>query len=205
MSQESICGHGKGAESFFSSSIRKDLAHAALIKILLPILVKTSNSPATSVRIITLASESLQLAPSEGVLFPKLKTALHYAFWYLPSLRRYAHSKLATRLYSMELSKRNPEILSVAIHPGSVTTEGAANANWFIRVIFAVTPGKLSPDQGAWNTLWAATNTKDLAAMQGGWFFPVGKAGPEVQQRWLDQAEELWEWTEKELALNGIA
>lgn len=86
-----------------------------------------------------------------------------------------------------------------------VDTEGSAKASWFIRMVFRLTPGVLNSEQGSWNTLWAATNEKDVEAMQGKWFRPVGKEGIAIKPEWLAQAGQVWEWTENELKANGIA
>ena len=58
----------------------------------------------------------------------------------------------------------------------------------------------ISLEDGAKNGLWAATVEKGKIE-NGGWYEPVGKKGRDTKFITdVKLAEELWEWTEKELA-----
>ena len=58
-----------------------------------------------------------------------------------------------------------------------------------------------TPAEGAYNQLWAATGKKGQGGVVSGAFYaPVGVPGPhDKESKSLKLAEELWEWTQKEL------
>ncbi|KAL2287027.1 hypothetical protein FJTKL_06052 [Diaporthe vaccinii] len=95
------------------------LAHALLIRKLLPLLQKTANTHGEA-RIIPISSLALVLAPTGGIVFDDLKTT--QAYWVLGKWQRYAQSKLANLLYGKELSRRYPEILKLIADPGPSDT-----------------------------------------------------------------------------------
>ena len=128
------------------------MGHALLIKLLLPMLLETAKAPGSDVRIISLTSQGMQLAPTGGVLFDKCKTGKRcdpfksLSGWSRLRLllittnkdrpdmssgvglvtstwTRYGQSKLANILYASALARRYPSILSVSIHPGVVDTQ----------------------------------------------------------------------------------
>ncbi|KAJ3004380.1 hypothetical protein HKX48_001259 [Thoreauomyces humboldtii] len=177
------------------------VSHAALIQLLIPTLTQTASLPSADVRIILVSSAALELAP--GIQFPLLKSTMAGFSWVAAGLKRYGQSKLAMRLYGLELAKRFPNITTVTIHPGEIKTEIVDTSPWWSRLIFAVT-SNLTPDQGCWNTLWASTANKSKTELQGGWFVPVGKVGTAIKQGHLDLAPELWTWTQAELVGNGF-
>lgn len=108
------------------------------------------------------------------------------------------------------MAKRYPEILSVSVHPGLVSTELGSRAERSVKLMLAEwlrwTPLFKSPEKGAHSLLWAATAAK--GSLQGGGYYePVGKT-PGKQTSYSGVAEicgdesladRLWEWTEKEL------
>lgn len=113
---------------------------------------------------------------------------------------RLAVSRAATNIFAHELQRRldssGSQILSLAVHPGEVATEGVSKSNGPVlatiaRFVFA------TPDQGAANPLWAATAEEartDSAKYRGKLILPVGKVGsahPVTQNE--RQVNNLWE------------
>lgn len=180
------------------------VAHALLVKLLLPTLERTRTEHSPDVRVIWLSSLGYGFHPKGGVLFSKLHTPQKDIIWwssFFAAWFRYGQSKLANLLYAREFAKHHPDILSVAIHPGTSATGLVTNLSWGQRFfIYATTIGQLIPaDQCAWNQQWAATAPRER--LENGKFYePVGQNGRMMFQAGNDQlAGELWEWTEKEL------
>ena len=177
------------------------VGHALLIKLLLPILLKTADMPKSDVRLILLTSFAYESAPSGGIIFKDLKTVQNN-FLVAGPWRRYGQSKLADLLYAAELARRYPQITSLAIHPGTIKTGLASNLNTFNKAIFYMITWRtlVNSDEGVWNQLWAvAANKKDIVS--GGYYVPVGvhEALRTKEAKNDALAEELWTWTEKEL------
>ncbi|KAI9844084.1 MAG: hypothetical protein M1837_005797 [Sclerophora amabilis] len=177
------------------------VGHAALTKLLLPTLLSTaSENPSSSVRILNLSSEGHKLAPTGGINFSDLA---------LPTCSpwtRYGQAKLANILFSKSLAKQHPSIKSAAIHPGVIKTDlyiPYTESNIVMRLGMRV--GSLflgDVKTGAKNQLWAATSP-DLET--GEYYTPVGaKSGGTSYAKDEKLADELWEWTEKELQKHGI-
>ncbi|KAL2834023.1 retinol dehydrogenase 11 [Aspergillus pseudoustus] len=179
------------------------LGHAMLIRHLLPLLQATSDDREGGVdaRIVILTSLGFKMAAfgTSGILFDELKTTQDKGFMW--SWFRYGQSKLANLLYAKELARRYPGITSVSIHPGVIRTglvEGmGAVKRWFV---YVSNVGKMvSLEEGAYNSLWATTTSKEKVA-NGAFYEPVGKLGG-LDSRAKDEglAGELWEWTQKVL------
>ncbi|EPQ56306.1 oxidoreductase [Gloeophyllum trabeum ATCC 11539] len=176
------------------------LGHALFIKHLLPIMLQTAQQPGADVRIVLVTSLGYRLHPNEGIVFNDLKTpqeGLGFNGW-----RAYGQSKLANVLYAVEVSRRYPEITSVSVHPGVVGTDMVANLSFVQRAIIYVTNlGRiLTPEEGAYNQLWAATHKKE-DIVNGEFYEPVGKPGRRDKlSKDQNVAKKLWEWTEAQLA-----
>ncbi|KAJ7140259.1 oxidoreductase [Mycena crocata] len=172
------------------------MAHALLIKLLLPTLLLTLDA-----RIVILASEAFRSAPGCGIDFAQLHTPQAS----LPArLRRYPQSKLANVLYTAELARRHPQLMVVAVHPGVVGTDMLLNAGILMRAAiraqqwWAGAP-IVTPEEGAWTQLWAAT-VKGSALVSGEYYIPVGLRGEHTALSADEElARKLWDWTEKEL------
>ena len=174
------------------------MGHAFLTKLLLPLLSKTADTD-VDVRVIVLASYSHRNAPTGGILFDTLKTTAEH----LPSLRRYAQSKLANILYVRQLAKEYPKITVAAVHPGAANTDllaGATDVGFIDRVVsrfFYKLFIFQSVEVAAKHQVWAAT-TRNLKS--GEYYEPFGVAGEgRPEGRNDDLAKELWDWTEEEL------
>ncbi|KAF8862372.1 short-chain dehydrogenase/reductase [Acephala macrosclerotiorum] len=176
------------------------LGHALLIKLLMPVLLRTAELP-SDVRVVVTSSDGYRFHASDGVVFKDLRTTQEnltfmgkFGAWL-----RYFQSKLANILYTVELAKRYPTIKFVAVHPGIVDTP--LTPNWIKRTAIMrqlMAGGDLrTPDQGSWNQLWAATSGEVLS---GGYYEPVGLVGKRTKKS-KDQKlqEELWEWTDAQL------
>ncbi|KAJ7141506.1 oxidoreductase [Mycena epipterygia] len=170
------------------------LAHALLIKLLLPTLLRTADS-----RVVIMSSEAFRSA--SDIQFQKMRTTQS---GFPASVLRYPQSKLANLLYAAELARRYPQLTSVSVHPGTANTDMFLNAGWLTRfVIKTLEAWKgqpiVTPEEGALTQLWAATvNRSDL--VNGEYYTPVGVRGKHTKQS-VDKklAGELWEWTEKQL------
>jgi NAD(P)-dependent dehydrogenase (short-subunit alcohol dehydrogenase family) len=172
------------------------LAHAMLIKHLLPLLLSTAKTD--DVRIVTLTSLGFKFATT--IPFDKLRT--ENDSFVLGAFRRYGDSKLANILYTQQLAKRYPEILSVVVHPGVVETGLVSGLSGFNRYFtYATTIGmRVSVQDGVKNQLWAATGNRE-EIVNGGFYEPVGKVGGTTKaSRDEKLAEKLWDWTQEELS-----
>ncbi|KAL8690465.1 MAG: hypothetical protein Q9218_004088 [Villophora microphyllina] len=177
------------------------LGHALLIRQMLPLLQATAEAHGDA-RIICLSSVAHDMHPKSGIHFSSLKTTQEDlgtkagASW-----ARYGQSKLANMLYPDELTKRCPNITSVAVHPGVVETELVTKHLSFgkklgLRMSNLGTK-KIYPAEGAKNQIWAATAS---GVQSGVYYVPVGVEGKrEKLGNSKELARELWECTEREL------
>lgn len=182
------------------------LAHALLIKMLLPLMLQTAEGPDADVRIVNMASIAYQQAPKAGIEFSTLKSAqasLGRPIIPGPKWSRYGQSKLANLLYPQELAKKYPQILSVAVHPGIIMTDLFANVSFGARLPALIQSiGKRTPlEQGPYNQLWAATSPRG-GIKNGEYYEPVGVIGKRTTAQARDGklAERLWDWTQEVLA-----
>ncbi|KAE8351363.1 hypothetical protein BDV28DRAFT_137226 [Aspergillus coremiiformis] len=173
------------------------IGHFLLTQLLLPTLKKTVASPASDVRVVTLSSMANHSAPSFDVMTST--SALLAAH----TLSRYSASKAANVLFASELARRYPEILSVSIHPGAVSSElyrhtGAMNPVSRFGVGILSTLFR-SIRTGAMNQLWAV-GVKRERIVNGGYYVPIGVHGSSKFANDADMARRLWAWTEKQIA-----
>jgi NAD(P)-dependent dehydrogenase (short-subunit alcohol dehydrogenase family) len=184
------------------------MGHALLTKLLLPTLLQTAEASATTadVRIVNVSSIGHELAPSstraKGIIYDQA-AAESYGPW-----PRYGSAKLANILHSRGLGKHYPCLTCVSLHPGVIKTDLYASTvrdNWFIRYGMALFGGLFMQNvaHGTKNQLWACTAEKQ-EVRAGYYFTPVGNrtAGSEWAKD-EKKVDELWEWTEKELAKHG--
>lgn len=196
------------------------LAHALLIKLCLPVLLRAADEKGDA-RIVSVTSLGFKAAPKEGIIFKDLKTSqenlgnfpsktLQSAVAKLTTLSGwsakfllYAQSKLANVLYASHLAKLYPQLTVTSIHPGLIAGSSLTRHMGFfdrtlIKVVNLHLP-RITLKAGAYNTLWAATS-KDKSLKSGGVYEPVGKVieGTKLSE---DEALEmkLWEWTQKQL------
>ncbi|KAF2745808.1 retinol dehydrogenase 12 [Sporormia fimetaria CBS 119925] len=184
------------------------MGHALLTKLLLPTMLSTAQLPGSDVRIVNVSSMGHYGAPSGGIIFsqPELEK---YNTW-----RRYGVSKLANILYTKELARRYPEIMSTSVHPGVILTDLYASARknfvlklglWVYALLVPILPGHFrSPEGGALTQTWAATVGRERLR-NGEFYRPVGvvsRGSGYARDEGL--AKKLWEWTEGELEKHGF-
>lgn len=178
------------------------MGHALLTKLLLPTLQATAEEPGADVRVINLTSEGHNFARTAGALLDKKQLDAAGAWG------RYGYSKLANILFARELAKHYTNITAVAVHPGVIATDlYLPNAqNNFIMNMGLKIAGSLrgTVATGALNQLWAATAKKEHV-VSGSYYTPIGAlAGGSPLARNMKLADDLWEYTEKELAAKGF-
>lgn len=181
------------------------LGHALLVKLLLPTLLNTASQPNSDVRIINMTSIAYQQAPKSGIEFSTLRSSQDGLGGAIPGGKwsRYGQSKLANMLYPMELAKRHPSITSVSVHPGVILTGLFDNLSFATRLpVMISSMGKRTPvEKGHFNQTWAGTCPKSQLK-NGEYYEPIGVVGKRTTKaaRNSKLAEQLWEWTQKELA-----
>ncbi|KAK5657567.1 hypothetical protein OQA88_3141 [Cercophora sp. LCS_1] len=174
------------------------VGHALLTKLLLPLLEKTAEQPASDVRVIVLSSVAHLGAPSGGILFDSLKSEQAS----VNTIYRYGQSKLANVLFAVEMARRYPKIKTIALHPGAVISNLAtpfSNSYAFLKpfVWLYMTAFAVSVEDGVKNQLWATVSSD---AKSGEYYMPVGSnTGASALSKDEELAKKLWEWTEKEL------
>lgn len=172
------------------------LAHALLIKLLLPLLTATPDA-----RCVVLSAAGEKWAP-QGYTFTQMKSPLTE----LSHDKRYAQSKRANIQYTAELAARFKSVLFVSVHPGVVRTNFSAHyfegrpvvrqiarvlAPWFMTVV--------DVQEGVKTQLWAATVPKEQL-VNGEFYVPIGQVGAGSEaSRDESVARELWDWTEEQL------
>lgn len=199
------CPAGQTKEGYEVQFGTNHVGHALLTKLLLPTMQKTAMEPGADVRIVNLTSMAHELAPKGGLALQDCKTDMSgHNTW-----TRYGQSKLANVHFTTELARRYPEIKSVAIHPGSVDTNlvsGPMASYPFVKVLFPLVRPLVtaSVQTGALNQIWASTSV-DGDVKSGALYYPVKKLvkGSSWAQN-HEQAKQLWEWTEKQLADHGF-
>ena len=182
------------------------VGNAALALHLLPVMEKT-----TDARFVAVSSLGYAGHPRQGIDFTGLRDAQQFPIHGTGTWVRYGQSKLANILFARELGKRYPGITSVVVHPGVVETDLVSSLPFWNRlVVHATNPmGFMSPRQGAYNTLWAATAKDVRERMEGAagaktrvaFFQPVGMPDAGDAKCWDDElGAKLWEWTVNEVA-----
>ena len=174
------------------------LGHALLIKHLLPTMLRTSKGHGDA-RIVCLTSTGFHIAPKAGIMFKDLRTTMDLGTG--STWTRYGQSKLANLIYGAQLAKHYPDLSVAIVHPGVIQTDLVNSLGFANKMLVWLTNiGKMkSPEEGAQNSLWAAT--ADKGSLKSGAFYePVAEPGKHTK---LSQdtklAQELWDWTQKEL------
>ncbi|GKZ29406.1 hypothetical protein AbraIFM66950_004679 [Aspergillus brasiliensis] len=149
------------------------------------------------VRVVTLSSAANVAAPPFDVMTSTAALLADH------TLTRYSSSKAANILFASELARRHPEILSVAVHPGSVVSDlwdhsikTGVIAKYSIGAILAFSRSIRS---GALNQLWAAGARRELLT-NGAYYVPIGvHAAGNRYAKDADMARRLWQWTEQQI------
>jgi NAD(P)-dependent dehydrogenase (short-subunit alcohol dehydrogenase family) len=178
------------------------LAHALIIKLLLPKMLQTAAQHGGDTRIIILTSVAWRIAPKGGITFKTLKSPQDFGV--LGPWRRYGQSKLANILYAAELARRHPQLTTVSVHPGVVATDLVDTLGFRDKLmVYAGNGWKLNTEsEGLLNQLWAAAAVEKSKLVNGAFYMPVGILAEDKLDRTassVDLAGELWEWTEEAL------
>ena len=196
------------------------LAHALLIKLCLPALLKAREEKGDA-RIVILTSLAFKSTSKGGIIFKDMKsdqsnlgelnprnvykaTCADINVGMTAKYLLYGQSKLANVLYASQLAKLYPKLTVTAVHPGLVAGTSLADHmglvdKLILKVVCLPLP-RITLPQGAYNILWAATSM-DKNLRSGGVYEPVGKP---VEHTKLSADQELGkklcDWTEKTLS-----
>lgn len=183
------------------------MGHALLTQLLMPKMLQTrKEDPKADVRIVATASNAAfaPFLPKGGLTLSAMRKPNAYS-----PISLYSHSKLANVLFIRKISQIYPELSAVAVHPGVVKSDiWGKGAGGLFSVLYrpVVWATWVDIDQGAKSQLWCATAPLGgvKGVKTGHYYQPVGKIkmlkGPAADQK---LADELWEWTNNELASFG--
>jgi NAD(P)-dependent dehydrogenase (short-subunit alcohol dehydrogenase family) len=188
---------GKTADGFESQIGTNHLGHFALTNRLLPHVTG---------RVVTVASDAHRMGKID--LDDLNWERRSYSPW-----RAYGQSKLANLLFTLELQRRLAEVdspvIAVAAHPGYAATNlQSGTGNVLFGLIGAIGNRLIaqSDEQGAWPTLYAATEDLPGAAYVGPGGLREMRGHPAIASRTgaatdADMARRLWELSEQ---LTGV-
>ncbi|KIO24265.1 hypothetical protein M407DRAFT_213054 [Tulasnella calospora MUT 4182] len=176
---------------------------------LMPVLKQTADEPNSDVRIIVVSSAAHLQVPEKPEFRSLEGWNSRKGDGLVESGTRYAITKLANVLFTRELQSRldaeSVPITCISLHPGLVNTEGPRNAiktgifAYFIKLLLAAFA--LTPLQGAYTTLFAATSPKikaEPAKYRGSYLNPFDRLG-EISAYAKDKqlAQDLWACSEE--------
>ncbi|GLE09027.1 hypothetical protein PINS_up020572 [Pythium insidiosum] len=197
-------GYATTVDGLESQLATNHLGHFALTAQLFDLL--RQSAPSRVVNLSSLAHRSALRFDEDEIMTPPSK----YNPWFV-----YADSKLASLLFTAELSRRMEAsgiegVTAVACHPGVTATNLMAapseNNSWIYRLMWKVSsalPIYQSVAMGALPTLYAATASE---AKSGAFYGPDGFNSmrgypvleePSNQAKSLSAAQKLWELSEK--------
>lgn len=151
------------------------LAHVLLTTLLLPLLKKSAEP-----RVVTVSS----LVHSSGSInFDNMNCELHF-----DAYQAYANSKLANKLFSEELSRRESWLCSNALHPGVINTK-------LLHAAFNLSGNDVSEGAHIPVFLASSTGVKGIT----GKYFDRCTTTPSSNQGDLKLAQQLWAWSKNRL------
>ena len=184
-------------DGYENQSAVNHIAHALLLKLLLPALFSTASSTGEA-RMLFLTSLDFKYPFPGEMQFDALKTPQNFgprSQW-----ARYGQSKLANVQYPAELARRYPAITWLSLHPGVVNTDIIGRLKPDEEdLVYQSNKVILEPEESVFNTCWCATTPKSNL-QNGELYLPVGQlkehtkesADKELQQK-------LWDWIKQEL------
>jgi NAD(P)-dependent dehydrogenase (short-subunit alcohol dehydrogenase family) len=196
--------NGKTTDGYEIQMGTNHIGHALLTKLLLPTLQQNAKEKDT--RIIVLSSRGSMM--SRGFDYSILKTDGRKRTYLGGTQLLYCDTKLANLYFAQQLAARYPDITSVSVHPGIVGTGLVSSQSAIQRFIISVSArfnqgsAPLTPNQGAYNSLWTATVNKSklIKLINGEYYEPVGELCNKTSYAKDEAAaKKLWEWTEEEL------
>ena len=186
------------------------MGHALFTQLLMPKMLQTvhQNPKTADVRIVVVSSRGGHgFVPKTGLALDQMKTTAES--W--NGMVRYGHSKLANILFAKKLAQLYPQITSTSLHPGTVKSDIWGKADGMKLMSYLLAPVVwavgVTNDEGAKTQLWcatAATGTGEGKVENGIFYMPIGKkkednanaSNPKLR-------DELWQWTNDELAEHG--
>jgi daunorubicin C-13 ketoreductase len=135
-------------------------------------------------RIVNTSSDAHR---SDGLDPANLRAADGYNMW-----RAYGSSKQANILFTVEATRRWPDILSTCFHPGVVRTRFGAPAGSVVWMFFRWYPFLNTPEQGADTLNWLATAPADELT-PGGYYIKRRLRSPQPSATDPALAERLWD------------
>ena len=110
---------GLNAEGFEVQFGTNYLGHAIMLRLLRPLMICMAEmSEGGNVRLVVLSSTGHNMCLPGGLVFDTLRKADAGSKW-----QRYGQSKLSNILYAKAMVKHYPQITSVSVHPGLVSTQ----------------------------------------------------------------------------------
>jgi NAD(P)-dependent dehydrogenase (short-subunit alcohol dehydrogenase family) len=177
------------------------LAHAMIVKMVLPALQAAAVKPDSDVRVVMVSSLGFRFASGSGIKFATLNTVQDGLMgpWV-----RYGQSKLGNVLLAREIARRYPNITAVSVQPGVTQTELVSSTRLRDRVLIAITNWTtyFTTEEGSLNQLWMAVGAKKLDIVNGGFYLPAGVDSTSMLAEITNRdslAIELWDWTNKVL------
>jgi NAD(P)-dependent dehydrogenase (short-subunit alcohol dehydrogenase family) len=116
-------------------------------------------------------------------------------------IEAYARSKLAQLVFSCELARREKDVTSNAVHPGSVATEVTRNNAVLARLNALATPFLKTPAQGAETSVYVAT-APSLRGVTGRYFARSKEAPYASIADDREVAARLWRWSAERVGLD---
>ena len=174
------------------------MGHALLVRLLIPLMEKTSQlDGGQDVRVVMVSSAAYLAAPCGGVNFDAVTTFAANMFM----IQRYGQSKLAVKLFAWQLAQEYRWLKTASVHPGLVKTDIIANEK---NVPYVIQAGNevlrrvwmSSVQEGAKNQLWASVSDE---VESGTYYAPVGIANQLSSKSSMKLSKKLWDWTTKEL------
>ncbi|KAI5826028.1 NAD(P)-binding protein [Schizophyllum commune Tattone D] len=185
----------KNEDGLSVSMTTNQLAPFFLTTKLLPLFEKASQQDSDAPRVVFVSAASIKWLPPT-VRFRSvddLNADLGSPDGFFANFQRYSLSKLANALTAKELQRRAPYLVSLAVHPGEIVTDGT-------RLMLEASGGApaqvLSVAEGALTPLWAAA-APEAGKLKGAFIMPFKEVAPE-EGLWKDEglAKELWQTSE---------
>lgn len=186
------------------------LGHQRLITLLLPLLQSTSRATRRPTRLISLSSSAHMAAPPGGVDYGSLERGAPFlekwaeygeSKWGNVALAKYVH-----RHYGPFTNAGSGEVVSIAVHPGVVSTNLFMHNPAFKylshTLTWALSCIVTTAATGALNQIWAAEVPDPIARdLSGGYVWCYQRRGQERADL-HDEAgvEKMWEWCEAQAA-----
>ncbi|KAK9456484.1 hypothetical protein V1511DRAFT_286770 [Dipodascopsis uninucleata] len=195
----------KESEDGFETTLQVDYIAPYLLTRLLMESLDASPSP----RVINVTSIVHYLCPGFNFSNPNLLMSPEFVIGGF----RYAQAKLAIIMFTKEIARQHPNVISMAVHPGVIPGTSfyqhlLESDEFFglVKYIARVLDMTLSPffgvsiEEGSFTNLFCALSDKITHSDSGGYFGPIARhATCSAQANNVKNAKKLWDWTEAAL------